>query len=245
MSIATEDLVDYGAANRPTDDVSAVGGAIDLTHRPDIIQLTANAVLAIQSDGADTRTLTATGRLPSGDTDTDAIVANGTSEVAGTVTFERILTLVLSAGGAQTLTVRQGTGGATRAVFAPDDVSKSLFFINSESDPGDPMTRYEKFFWRNNHGTLSLLNARVALTADPVERIMIALDAAVNSSAGEANRLTAPDGLVFVDDNVEIAVPDNTLAAEAAIGVWVEQALTAADTAKRSTFTTELRGSST
>ena len=42
--------VRYGAASRPSDDVSLTGGAIDQTDRPDITQLTANAQIAVISD---------------------------------------------------------------------------------------------------------------------------------------------------------------------------------------------------
>lgn len=68
MPIATTDLIFYGSANRPSDDTSLTGGAIATTDRPDITQLTANSVIAVVSDGADTRQVTIegwSGRRPS------------------------------------------------------------------------------------------------------------------------------------------------------------------------------------
>jgi len=244
MSIVAAELIAYGSASRPSDDVSAAGGAIDLTDRPTFTQLTANAVIAAVSDGADTRTLTVQGRNAAGDVVTDVITLTGAVEAVGGVTFERILTLTLSAGSAsRTVTVKQGAGGATRATLAINQVSATAFFRQSSSAASQKI-RYEKFFWKNTNATLSLTTAQVMLTADPDARIRIGAAPSKGDSASVATRLTAPSSVTFVDDSVAISVPTGSLAAGEALGVWVEQDLPATDPAHKSTFTTQLSGNS-
>lgn len=51
MSVVASDLVVYGSANRPNDDTSTAGGAIDTAARPLDQQLTANDTIDIVSDG--------------------------------------------------------------------------------------------------------------------------------------------------------------------------------------------------
>src|SRR5262245_7688690 len=171
MPITVTDLVAYGSASRPSDDVSTTGGAIATTDRPDLTQLTANAVIAVVSDGADVRTITIQGRNVAGGVDAEVLTLNGTTEVVGAKTFERILTVTASgADAARTVTVRQGAGGATRAQLLPNDLTRTTLFRQSASAAAS-LTRYEKLFWRNNHASLTLNGAQIRLTADPDSRI--------------------------------------------------------------------------
>lgn len=245
MSVQDTDLVEYLAASRPDDDVSTVGGAIDTTAKPNVVQWSSNAVAAAISDGADVRTLTVRGRLATGVIDTEVLTLTGAVEVVGAKTWERILSATLSASsGSRTVLLKQGSGGTTRATFIPGDVVKRIFFVGSASAALEVL-RYEKFFWKNNHGSLALTEAAVTLTADPADRIRIGLATAVDGSTTIATRITAPAGVSFVDDSVEQGVPGGSLASGSAIGVWVEQDLPAADPAGKSTFTTQLAGLST
>jgi len=242
MSITAAELIAYGAASRPEDDASTSGGAIDTQNRPEMTQLTANSVIAAVSDGADTRTLTVTGRLATGAIDTEALVLTGAVEVVGAKTFERILKLVLSGtDGARTVTVKQGSGGATRATIGPNELSRNGMFLKSASE-ASPVSRYEKFFWKNTNASLTLNDAEVELTADPAGKIKIGLATSKDDSGSVANRKSAPGGISFVDDNVAIAVPTDTLAAGEAIGTWMEQSLLADDAAQKTTFTTQVSG---
>ncbi len=242
MPIANTDLIEHAAASMPEDDVSTSGGAIDTAARPDLTHLTANAVIAAISDGADVRTLTITGRLASGAIDTEAIVLTGAVEVVGAKTFERILKAVLSAtDGARTVTVKQGAAGATRATIGPNETTRRLLFYDSASEAG-ATTRYEKTFLKNNHGTLTLNAAAVQLTADPAAKIKIGVAAAKGDTVSVANRKTAPGGITFVDDGVSQNVPTGVLAAGEAIGVWKELALGASDAPNKTTYTTQLSG---
>lgn len=246
MSILPTDLVNYLAASMPQDDVSTSGGAIDLTAKPDIVQFSANAVVAVISDGADTRTVTVTGRLTTGAIATEVITLNGAVEVLGTNTYERVLKAVLSASsGTRTVLLKQGTGGTTRSTLAINDVIKRVLFYDSASGSGITI-RYEKLFWKNQHATLSLTNSQLTLTADAAARIRIGGDIALDSTVSVANRLTAPSSVVFVDDSVAQNTPSSgVIAAGSRIGVWIEANLPANDPATKSTFTSQLSGTST
>jgi hypothetical protein len=100
-------------------------------------------------------------------------------------------------------------------------------------------------FWKNNHGSLALLGANTELTADPAARIKVGVTTAVNGTTSVTNRLTAPGGITFVDDNVTQNVPGTDLAAGDAVGLWIEQDLASNDVAQKNSYTTQLAGSST
>jgi len=242
MSITAAELIAYGSASRPEDDSSTSGGAIDTQNRPEMTQLTSNSVIAAVSDGADTRTLTVTGRLATGAIDTEALVLTGAVEVVGAKTFERILKLVLSGtDGARTVTVTQGSSGPTRATIGPNELSRNGMFLKSASE-ASPVQRYEKFFWKNTNGSLTLNDAEIELTADPASKIKMGLATSKDDSGSVANRKSAPGGVSFVDDNVAVSVPTGVLASGEAIGTWMEQSLLADDAAQKTTFTTQLSG---
>jgi len=246
VSITSAELINYLSANMPEDDVSTSGGAIDTAGKPDLVQWSANAVAEVVSDGADTRTLTVTGRLATGVIDSEVLTLNGTTPVTGAKTWERVLKAELSAGSAsRTVLLKQGASGTTRATFVPNDVIKRVLFYDSFSDTSE-LIRYEKLFWKNTNGTLTLTNSTVTLTDDPDSRIRMGLDPSVDDTVSSADRLTAPAGVSFVDDDVAQSVPGGgNLAAGSAIGVWIEQDLPISDSPHKSTFTTELAGTST
>ena len=244
MPVASTDLVLVSSANDPSDDPSLAGGAVSTTSRPDLIQWTANAVAAVISDGADTRTVTITGRLASGVIDTEVLTLNGAVEVVGAKTWERVLSAVASAAsGTRVVTVRQGSGGATRATIRLNETTAHILFRDSTSESGIAI-RYAKVFAENKHATLALTSATVKLTADPAARIRIGLAATKGDTATIANRKTAPGGITFSDDGVSLGVPTGSLAAGEEIGVWVELNSPANDPPQKNTMTIEIAGSS-
>ena len=134
MSIVSSELVCYSAASVPEDDSSTSGGAIDTATRPSLTQWSANAVAAVVSDGADTRTVTVTGRLASGVVDSEVLTLTGTSEVVGAKTWERVLKVVLSTtSGSRTVTLKQGSGGSTRATIGINETKSHINFQQSAS----------------------------------------------------------------------------------------------------------------
>lgn len=246
MSIVASDLIFFSVASVPTDDVSTTGGAIDLTSRVALTQFGANAKLALVSDGADARTVAIVGRLADGTVATEAALAlNGVTEVLSVNTYERILSITLSAGsGTRTVTAKQGSGGSTVATFPVNDIKRHIQFQRSTSESGTA-TRYEKQFGKNTNGANALLNAQVTLTADPAANIQIGLATAVNDTVTVANRKTAPSSVTFVDDGVAQSVPGTDLASGGTIGTWIQQILSANAAATRSTFTLQFAGATT
>jgi len=242
VPIVAADLIAYIAANNPTDDTTTGGGAIDTLGRPTFTQLTANSVIAVVSDGADTRVVTIEGRNAAGTVVTEALTLNGAVEVVGTTTFERILKVTMAvADVARTVTVRQGAGGATRATITPNERFRHSHLQRSASQAGI-VIRYDKLHWKNTHATLGLQSAQVRLSADPDARIRQGIHTSKGDTATIANRVTAPGGITFVDDNIDQAVPSSPLAAGENIGVWYEQNLPANDPAHRTTYTSQLNG---
>ena len=94
MAIVAGDLKLYQSASMPEADGATSGGAISTVGKAEIVDLSANDVVEVVSDGADVRTVTVTGRLATGAIDSDAIVLNGTTFVAGAKTFKDILKVV-------------------------------------------------------------------------------------------------------------------------------------------------------
>lgn len=245
MSITTADLNAYGSANRPKDDTTTSGGAIDDQRRPVFTPLTANSVLAVNSDyTTDTRTVNIEGRDSTGAIQTEGVALTGTTPVAGSQVWERIQDVfAASADAAPTVTVRQGIAGALIGTIPPNEFGFFRMFQRSASEASQTQ-RYEKLFWRNDHPTLTLNDAKVTLTADPSAKIEIGLATAKDDSGSVANRESAPGGVSFVDDGVAQNVPTTILAAGEAIGVWVRMTLAANDSPVKSTFTTQLSGTS-
>ncbi len=258
MAITTAELVLYLSTNRPLDDATTSGGSIaggaTPTHRPLDTELSANAVAAVVSDGADTRTIRVTGRLATGVIDTEDLVLNGTNEVVGSKTWERWLKIDVQVGGAsgtRTVSVKQGSGGTTRHQILPNELGAQRLFYNSASATS-AVTRYEKVHFKNGNGSLTLTSASVKIPSggDPSSRMRIGCDSAgPDSSASVTNRVSAPAGVTFVDDNVSQSVPGGgNVAAGSNIGIWAEQALLAPgsvpDGAFKSSLSVQMDGQS-
>lgn len=242
MSIVSTDLVLWSSANIPTDETSTAGGAVSTTTKPTLDQFTANAIAQVVSDGTDTRTVTVTGRLTTGVVDTEVLTLNGTTPVSGAKTWERLLSVVLSAtSGTRTVQVKQGAGGTVRATLAPNEQAYHIAFQQAFSTTSIK-NYYEKHFFKNQNGTLTLTSAAIKLTADPSAVITVGCAPSKGDSATVANRLSAPASVVFVDDNVSQSVPTGTLAAGESIGVWSDMTLAANNVALRSSYTIQLSG---
>src|SRR3979411_2268578 len=109
-----------------------------------------------------------------------------------------------------TVTFRRQPAGATIYVIPIGERGTSALFKRSASGSGI-LIRYDKIFWRNNHATLTLNSALIRITADPDARIRQGIHTSTGDSATIANRLTAPGGITFVDDNIDQAVPGTSL----------------------------------
>ena len=248
MAIAASDLKFYAAANMPEDDTSTVGGAIDALRQVVFTQLAANDDVEVLSSSASdtTQVVTVHGRDTGGAYVSPTATLNGTTAVilSPATTFERINRIEMSATAIGTVTIRRSVAGATIYAIPIGERGVWSLFSKSASDPSATKTRYMKVFCKNTHGSLTLTAAKIDLTADPDSRIKFGLAATKDDSATAANRLTAPGGVTFFDDNNAQNVPGTTLEAAAAIGIWAEQALTVGDAPHRTTFTLKASGES-
>ncbi len=243
MSIVAADLICFAPASIPTDDTGNSGGNIDLTKRPIFTQFAANAVLALVSDGADTRLVDVVGRNAAGASVSETMTLNGAVEVLSVNTYERILSVTAqTTSGTRVVTAKQGSGGTTIGTIPVNEKGFYTLFQNAASEAG-ATARYELVYWKNTHGTLTLNSASMKLTADPAAKMKIACAASKGNVTAITNRKTVPAG-TFVDDNVAQAVPTGLLAAAEYIGVWIEMSLGAGAAATKSTYTTELSGTS-
>jgi hypothetical protein len=254
MSIVASELIPYCCINRPTDDTSTAGGAIaDTTAgaannkgvRPSYTQWSAAAVITFQSSSAgDTQSMSIKGRTTTGAYTTESLSLTGTTEKVSVNTYERILGFDGNVVAVGTITVRQGAGGTTRYTIPVGETGASAFFIRSASESGVAI-RYDKMFWKNTNGALTLSSAQLKLTADPDARIRIGSAPAIDDSGTIANRKTTPSTVTFVDDNVAQDITNISgtgLPAGSKIGVWIEENLPASDPAHRSTFTVQIQG---
>lgn len=245
MPVVASDLIAYNAANTPSDDVSTGGGAILTTSRPLITPLTANDDLEIVSTSpSDTGNLTIIGRELTGLIRTDVITLTGTSVVIDPTVFERILSISYVTTSAGTITVRRRNGGPIVCIIPAGEQAVSSHF-KAATAAATTKVRYDKFFFKNVHGSLTLSSAVVKLVADPQANIKIGLATSLNDTVTITNRLTAPAGISFFDDNVDIALPGaQTLPAGSAIGVWIEQTLAANAAEFKSTYKVSITGTS-
>jgi len=127
---------------------------------------------------------------------------------------------------------------------SPNEVTQvRRVFYNASAPTSGTRKYYEKVFYRNNHGTLTLTSAQVIEQADPTGKVAFGLPATKNDTGGTGagnNRQVAPSGITF--DSAAKNVPGTTLEAASAIGVWLELSLAAGDTPLDSSVTMRLTG---
>lgn len=244
MSITAAELIAYGSASLPTDDVSTTGGAIDATRRPVFTQISSAEKLDLVSTAADVRNVTIVGRDSTGASISETIALNGTTTVTSVNTYARILSVNAATTNANTVTVKGHTSATTFATIPPSEIGFYMNFQNAFST-GSTETRYEKIFWKNTDATLTLTSSQITLTADTTGLLSVGCAPSVGDTATVTNRLTAPASVVFVGLSTAQNVPGGNIAAGSAIGVWVKQALAISQAAQTNPFTTQLAGNTT
>lgn len=238
------DLVAYASLNMPDDDVSTSGGGIDAKRRVDFTPMAANdTVEAVSTSASDTQNCTVEVRKPDGSVASETKALAGTTPVEFTSlgTVERVLKVDLASDAVGTVTIRRKTGPVTIRDIPPTERGFARMFRKAASEAA-ASDRYEKFFWKNTHGTEALNSSVVKQNADPQGKITHDLATAKDDTGSVANRKTAPGGLTF--DDTDKSVPTDTLGAGEAIGVWLKLSLAADDPAFKDTYTSELSGTS-
>ncbi|HUN49986.1 MAG TPA: hypothetical protein VMU42_02665 [Candidatus Sulfotelmatobacter sp.] len=98
MSVLRRDLIYYGSAAMPEADGATVGGAVDFTRRVSFADIAPAGTLDyVAAAAVDTATrLTSQGRDASGVVRSETVTLGGTTVVAGTQSYERLLALAAS-----------------------------------------------------------------------------------------------------------------------------------------------------
>lgn len=244
MPIIAAELTAVQAANHAEDDTATQGGAVATAGIVEFTDVAANDDLEVLSSNAgDTMNMTIVGRSAAGAlvSETKALTGTTAAIFATLGIIERVMKGTLASAAAGTVTVRRSVAGATVATLLAGKTSFRRLFYDAASEVGST-TRYEKFFLRNENGTLTLTSAAIQLTADPAATIRIGGAPSVGDSATATNRKTAPASVTFVDDAVSQSVPGGVMAAGTSFGVWAEMVRGAAAAAIKNTFTVQLSG---
>ena len=252
MPIVAADLKLFGAANHAEDDSSTQGGAIDLTCKLELGVLAANDVIEmVSSDAGDTTpTVRLTARTAAGVIYQDTKTLNGTTAVDFTGTAERILKVdVMSGTPNGTITIRRDAGGTTLCTLEPGITKVKTLGYNVKSSTSAAKSVYEKGFYKNTHGTISLTTASITLTTEAAEPAdtLIAVETSVNGTGTSTNRVTAPSGVgTFRQLNVAEPLPgDQNLDAGEAIAFWIQHDLAQSEPPFKDDVAVKLDGSTT
>lgn len=111
------------------DEVSmGMGSALDTDGSNLLTAWSGNSVVAIISNGADTRQVTIVGEDNSGVRATETLTANNAVEVVGSQSFSKVyLVYVTSLDSNRTITIKQGSGGTSRGTIAGTFYSAILY----------------------------------------------------------------------------------------------------------------------
>ena len=250
MSILAANLTAWNALNVPQNDTGTAGGGQDTLSPLSGWQADplGNNLQMGTNDALDTtQSVTVKSRNSiNGELRTQTAVLTGTTFVnlSTLSTTERILSVSVSAVTDSDLQVQKASTPFTNYVTITSATTGALrwsrVFPNAASDASVTLVRYDKTFWKNADA-LTAISPTYRLTADPAAIIFQGIHTSKNDSATIANRLTAPAGITFVDDNVDQVGPD--LATGDVMGVWWQQTATAGAgpiTSANSQFTSQL-----
>lgn len=256
MPIVAADLVLIGAANHVEADTGTQGGAQAKEKKIEFTDLAANDQIEILSSSAsDTdQKYDIVGKDGAGSDVSENLQANGTTPVVTTATYERFNKIVQTAGSALVGTITVQRDAAAGAITTLENAGASPTGVEITEVrkiyiglvvPGITDSFYEKMFYLNNHATLTLTSANVQLSdaSDPTGTdLKVATETALDDTTTITNRLTLPGGVSFVDNQVNQQVVDGNHTAGAAIGIWIENAVTGGASAIKATFNVQLNG---
>lgn len=245
MPVTATDIVFYGSQVMPEDDTTLdIGGAIDLTTIVTFTDIggTPSAVEALSDNAGDTsQNLTITGRVAGGSIVTEVQNMDGSTPIAFSTVFERILKFELGTAAVGNVTVRKTGGGSTLGIFTPDALTiRRIFYLASSDVSGGSLREYhDKIFIKNEHGTLDLTEAQIIEQNDPGANVTFDLESTLDGSdtngAGNS-RFVEPGGYTF-DSQTKPVVNSGNHTAGSAQGVWVKLKLSAGDPPAKNIYT--------
>ncbi len=241
MSVTSEQIVVYGAANIAENNTSGHGGTIDTSKRYIFgDHILANNPAASGGDGtlryfstnnADSGTdVTVTGRNLGGSIVSETrTLANSGVVQTGTQVFERIMKVDVDAHNYDVVVQDSNSNEVVSLESGVLEIRRP--FYNASSDPNGEITYYEKTFIKNNNPTLNLLEATfIDGGGDSEGYITFALANAVDSDESLANRLTPPTGTGVGGFSKDTKTLDDEagqldLQAGEAIPIWIKMTL--------------------
>jgi hypothetical protein len=233
----------------PDDDTpTAIGGAEDQTIRVVFTDIAATDEIEILSSSASdtTQTITVHGRNAAGELVSDSATLSGVGVVliSGTA-FERVLKIIKSAATVGTVTVRDQDTDTEIAALEPavTEIRRPFYDAAADASGGSTREYYDKIFFANTHGTLTLTSAQVLEQADPQTVVAFALESTLDGTDtnGAGNRQTHTGGYTFNSTAKNVANSQN-LTAGASQGCWLQLTLTAGLGAQNTTVTMRVSG---
>jgi len=256
MSLTPSQLVYYGCADVDETDGTTVGGAIDTTtlivfSDPTTVNSLGTTLKYVSTNTGDTtQMVTVTGRDSTGSIDTETKTLNGTTVVTGSVTFQRILKVVMSATAVGTVSIERSTDADVLAALPPGvkTVRRLFYDVSADTGTGSARNFYSKVFLSNTSGTNAALGLTFQILTQPGggAAMQLAVASAVNDTGTATNRQTAPSGVTgagFGDGPT--GIPGTDLAPGATIAIWFNLTLTAGLAADATTYVPELLCSTT
>jgi len=251
MPITATDIVAYGSQTMPDDDTpTGIGGAIKLTTRVVFTDIVATDEIEIISTSASDTAVDVTvfGRNAAGELVSDSETLTGTSAATITGTaFERVLKMTLSTAAAGVVTVRDQDTDTAIGVFqiGETEIRRPFYDASADASGGSARDYYEKIFFKNNHGSLTLTAAQIIEQADPQGVVTFALESTLDDSDdnGTGNRQTHDrDGAGLTFDSSDKAVATGQLPFGEAQGVWLKLSLSAGLGAQNTSVTMRVSG---
>jgi hypothetical protein len=248
MPIVASDIVAYGSASMPDDDTpTGIGGAIDTAIRVVFTDIAATDQIEFLSSSAGdtTQTLTIYGRNAAGELVSEGNTLTGVTVVTTTLAFERVLKITLSATAAGTITVRDQDTDTTIASIEPGvtEIRRPFYDAAADATGGSTRNYYDKVFFKNDHGSLTLTSAVIKEQADPQTVVDFDLESTLDGSDtnGAGNRQTHTGGYTFDSTDKNVANSQN-LTAGSAQGCWLRLQLTAGLGAQNTSVTMRVSG---
>lgn len=252
MPIVAADLIVIGAVNhQETDAGTPQGGAQAKSKKIEFTDLAASDQIEILSSSASdvTQQYDIVGKTGAGADVTENLTLTGTTPVVTTATYERVNKTVRTAGAALvgTVTIQRDAAAGAISTFEPAASSKTgvdfdefrKLFI-AVVIPAVTDVFYEKVFFYNSHATLTLTTANIQLSdaSDPSDTdLQLGLESTLDDTATSTNRLTAPSGPTFVDNQVNEPVANSqNHTAGAGQGCWIFNEVNQVGSAQKATF---------
>ena len=251
MAVVDADIIIYGAAVMPDDDVATqIGGAIDLTRRVVFVDVDPDGRIEMVSDNAgDTMNVTATYIKDDGTVTSETVALTGVVVATFADTIKTILKIVIASAATGSVTIQEFGAGDPIFIFNPGELEMRRVFYNAlaEESGGAIKTYYDKFFIKNTNAADVLTSAQVVMLLDPIGVMSFALETVLEGTTDNGvgnNRQVAPSAFTFDSTTKNVANSGN-LSSLGSQGVWVRLTLGAGTPATESSFTLRLAGVAT